>query len=251
MTVLHIEGVTKRFGGVVALEGVTVDLQRDQVLGLVGPNGAGKTTLVNVVTGHFEPDEGAVRKGDEQLVGRSLEGIARAGIARTYQHMRLFEGTSVLENVLAGRHQKFRGRMVQLWRTRRREEREQRDATFEVLSRIGLTGLAEVHVDSLSYGQRRRVEIARAIAAEPDVLLLDEPTAGMTPEEAEDIGELIRATSREGIAVLLIEHNVGLVSRVCDRIAVLDWGKVIKVGEPNEVWADRAVREAYLGMEHA
>jgi ABC-type branched-subunit amino acid transport system ATPase component len=170
-------------------------------------------------------------------------------VARTYQHMRLLEGQSVMDNVLAGRHQAFKGRAFQLWRVRRREEREQRDATRALLERLALGDVASESVSALSYGRRRRVEIARALAADPAVLLLDEPTAGMTPAEAKEIGELIHATSREGLVVILIEHNVALVSEVCDRIAVLDWGKVIKLGTPDEAWADERVRAAYLGGE--
>ncbi|MDA0160312.1 ABC transporter ATP-binding protein [Solirubrobacter ginsenosidimutans] len=249
MTALMVQGVTKRFLGVTALDDVHVDARPGEVLGLVGPNGAGKTTLVNVITGHFGPDEGAVTLGEQTLTGAPIERIARCGVARTYQHMRLLEGYSVIDNVLAGRHQAFKGRVFQLWRVRRREEREQRAATRELLDRLGLGDVADVSVSSLSYGRRRRVEIARALAAQPSVMLLDEPTAGMTPAEAKEIGELIRSTSREGLAVVLIEHNVALVSEVCDRIAVLDWGKVIKLGTPDEVWADAKVRAAYLGGE--
>jgi ABC-type branched-subunit amino acid transport system ATPase component len=249
MSTLLVEGVTKRFLGVTALDDVRVDARPGEVLGLVGPNGAGKTTLVNVITGHFPPDEGAVTLGEQTLTGAPIERIARCGVARTYQHMRLLEGHSVMDNVLAGRHQAFRGRAFQLWRVRRREERAQRAATRELLDRLGLGEVAGESVSALSYGRRRRVEIARAIAARPTVLLLDEPTAGMTPAEAHEIGELIRSTSRDGLAVLLIEHNVALVSEVCDRIAVLDWGRVIKLGTPETVWADEKVRAAYLGGE--
>lgn len=249
MSTLMVEGVTKRFLGVTALEDVRMDARPGEVLGLVGPNGAGKTTLVNVITGHFPPDEGAVTLDGQTLTGAPIERIARRGVARTYQHMRLLEGHSVMDNVLAGRHQAFRGRPFQLWRVRRREERAQRAATRELLERLGLGEVAGESVSALSYGRRRRVEIARAIAAQPTVLLLDEPTAGMTPAEAKEIGELIRSTSRDGLAVLLIEHNVALVSEVCDRIAVLDWGRVIKLGTPEVVWADEKVRAAYLGGE--
>jgi ABC-type branched-subunit amino acid transport system ATPase component len=249
VSALVVDGVSKRFQGVVALDDVCVDARPGEVLGLVGPNGAGKTTLVNVVTGHFAPDEGTVTLGGQALTGAPIERIARRGVARTYQHMRLLEGHTVTENVLAGRHQAFRGHWFQLWRTRRREEREQYAATRELLERLGLGPEADTSVSALPYGRRRRVEIARAIAAQPTVLLLDEPTAGMTPAEAHEIGELIRATSRDGLAVVLIEHNVALVSEVCDRIAVLDWGRVIKLGTPDEVWADEHVRAAYIGGE--
>ncbi|MTD15968.1 ATP-binding cassette domain-containing protein [Nakamurella sp. YIM 132087] len=245
---LLVEDVGKHFQGVAALTDVSLDVRPGEVLGLVGPNGAGKTTLVNVISGYMPPASGRVRLGEEVLTGLRMESVARRGVARTYQHLRLIDEMSVLDNVLVGRHQLFR---VKPWRigARRRDARAQEQACRELLARLELDAVADLPVESLSYGMRRRVEIARTLAMEPEVLLLDEPTAGMTRTDAHEIGELVRRTSREGIAVLLIEHNVGLVTAVCDRIAVLDWGKVVRIGTPDEVWSDPAVRAAYLGAE--
>jgi branched-chain amino acid transport system ATP-binding protein len=248
MTALTVSGVSKHFQGVTALDDVTLEVRPGEVLGLVGPNGAGKTTLVNVMTGYFPPSSGTVAVGGADVTGLRVERLARRGVVRTYQHLRLIDEMSVFDNVLVGRHQAFR---VPFWNVggRRRQAREQRDITRELLRRLDLDAVAELPVDSLSYGMRRRVEIARTLAVEPSVLLLDEPTAGMTQADAEEIGALVRRTAADGIAVLLIEHNVTLVTAVCDRVAVLDWGKLIKIDTPEAVWADPRVRTAYLGTD--
>jgi ABC-type branched-subunit amino acid transport system ATPase component len=245
---LQIEQVSKHFQGVVALSAVDLEVRPAEVLGLIGPNGAGKTTLVNVITGHLKPDSGTVSVGDQKISGLRMETIARHGVARTFQHLRLVDEMTVFDNVLSGRHLNFRARP---WRVGalRREDRTNRDAARDLIARLELADVAAERASSLPYGMRRRVEIARTLAMEPSVLLLDEPTAGMTAADAQELGELLQRTSRDGIAVLLIEHNVKLVTAVCDRLAVLDWGKLIKTGTPAEVWSDAVVRAAYLGTE--
>jgi branched-chain amino acid transport system ATP-binding protein len=244
---IQVRGVTKHFQGVAALTDVNLDIYAGEVLGLVGPNGAGKTTLVNAITGYIPPDSGSVVLDGRDITGTRMDRAARLGITRTFQHLRLLERSSVLENVLLGRHQRFTVTPLKMFGTRRREEREQRVASRLLLDELGLGHLADTMAASLPYGVRRRVEIARALAAEPRALLLDEPTAGMTPADAGDIGEMIVQTARSGVAVMLIEHNVGLVTQLSDRIAVLDWGQIIKVDRPDEVWKDERVRAAYIG----
>jgi ABC-type branched-subunit amino acid transport system ATPase component len=239
--------VEKHFQGVAALVDVNLDVFGGEVLGLVGPNGAGKTTLVNAITGYIPPTAGTVHLAGRDITGLSMDRVARLGITRTFQHLRLLEQSSVLENVLLGRHQRFTVRPWTMGRTRVRQEREQREAARALLDELGLAALADTVAAGLPYGVRRRIEIARALAAEPRALLLDEPTAGMTPGDANDIGELIVQTAGTGVAVVLIEHNVGLVTKLSHRIAVLDWGRVIKVGDPGSVWDDERVRAAYIG----
>ena len=246
---IEVRGITKHFQGVAALNDVNVDIYPGEVLGLVGPNGAGKTTLVNAITGYIPPDSGTVHLSGRDITGARMDQAARLGITRTFQQLRLLERSSALENVLLGRHQRFKtGPLTLFSGTRRREEREQRVVARELLGELGLGGITDTIVAGLPYGTRRRVEIARALAAEPHALLLDEPTAGMTPGDANDIGELIQLTARRGVAVVLIEHNVGLVTKLSDRIAVLNWGEIIKVDRPDAVWQDDAVRAAYIGV---
>ncbi len=244
---IEVRGVGKRFQGVAALTDVDLDIRTGEVLGLVGPNGAGKTTLVNAITGYIAPSSGEVRLDGRDIAGMRMDRTARLGITRTFQHLRLLERSSVLENVLLGRHQSFTVTPLTMFRRRHREERQQRAESLVLLDELGLAHLADTPAASLPYGMRRRIEIARALAAEPRALLLDEPTAGMTTSDADDIGEMIVQTARRGVAVMLIEHNVGLVTKLSDRIAVLDWGKIITVDRPDEVWKDERVRAAYIG----
>jgi branched-chain amino acid transport system ATP-binding protein len=234
---------------VVAVDEVSVGVAEGEVFGLIGPNGAGKTTLVNLVTGYLKADRGVVTFDGQSILGMRPHLLADLGIARTYQNLRLFEDASVLENILIGRHRCFAGSPWQLWSRRRREEREQLDVTRELADRLGLAAVCDFGVSELSYGLRRRVEIARALATDPTMLILDEPTAGMTRSESDNIGELVRQVSSDGTSVLLIEHNMRLVGRVCDEVGVLNWGKVIALGPPAEIWNDPEVRAAYLGAK--
>lgn len=236
---LALRDIRKSFRGVNAIDGVSLDIPDRGVFGLVGPNGAGKTTLVNLVTGYLRPDAGTISYRDEDVVGLAPHKLAARGVARTYQNLRLFEGSTVRENVLIGRH------MAVAARRGRRRRRD--DLAEQLVARLGLEPYADVEVDELSYGLRRRVEIARALATECTTLLLDEPTAGMTASEAGEIGALMRSLGEQGVSVLLVEHNIKLVTQTCDRIAVLDFGRVIAEGPPAEVWEQEAVRTAYIG----
>ncbi len=244
---LDVAGVSKNFGGVQAVRDATFHVDAGEVFGLIGPNGAGKTTMVNLITGYFDPTEGTIQFDGRSVVRTPPFKLAQRGLARTFQNLQLFDGESVLDNVLIGRHMSFHGRRWQMWSKRRREEREQHDAAYRLLDRLGLTDLADADVSGLPYGIRRRVEVARALAVEPRLLLLDEPTAGMTRKESDDIADLIRSVNEAGVTVLLVDHNVRLVTDVCHRIAVMDWGSVVVEGPPEEVWKDQRVKDAYLG----
>jgi ABC-type branched-subunit amino acid transport system ATPase component len=232
-----------------AVNDVSFGVAEGEIYGLIGPNGAGKTTVVNLISGYLTPTAGRISVAGTDVVNVRPHRLAAAGIARTYQNLQLFDESTVLENVLIGRHLSFRGRRWQMGRVRRREEAEQHEVARRLIERVGLTDVIDVEVTELSYGMRRRVEIARAMAIEPRLLLLDEPTAGMTRTESDEIGELIRAVNAEGVTVLLIDHNVRLVTAICHQVIVLDWGKVLTVAGPTEVWQDERVKTAYLGTD--
>ena len=247
---LALSGVTKLFGGVRAVDDVSFEVQAGEVHGLIGPNGAGKTTLLNLVSGLLVPTAGTIQLAGERLDRLAVHRIAARGVARTYQNIRLFGGLSAEDNVVVGEHlwrkQQLLGRMLQL-SAARAEERTAREEARALLARVGLEGRGAERASNLSYGDQRKVEIARALAARPRVLLLDEPTAGMNAAEVKAVATLVRAVAAERQAVLLIEHNVPLVMEICDRVTVLSFGKVIARGRPDEVVRDPAVIEAYLG----
>jgi branched-chain amino acid transport system ATP-binding protein len=250
VTLLEVTGLGKRFGGVAAVDQVNFTIDEGEVFGLIGPNGAGKTTVVNLITGYFPPSAGTVLFDGKATIGVPPHRLAARGLARTFQNLALFEATTVLENVLIGRHLAFTDKRWNFWFKRRKQERIQRAAALDLLGQVGLVDYAKEDVSGLPYGLRRRVEVARALAVGPRLLLLDEPTAGMTRKESDDIGALIREVNASGVTVLLVDHNVRLVSEVCDRVAVMDWGTIITEGEPEQVWADSRVQEAYLGVRH-
>jgi ABC-type branched-subunit amino acid transport system ATPase component len=220
------------------------------VHGLIGPNGAGKTTLLNLISGFIPPTSGSISLEGGRVDGQPPQRIARLGISRTYQNIRLFSGLLAVDNVVVGQHLRrkspFWKRLVFL-PAARSEEAAARDKALEGLARVGLRERAFTRAADLSYGEQRRVEIARALAAGPKLLLLDEPTAGMNPSEAAEVARLVREVAREGRSVLLVEHNVRLVMELCDRITVLNFGKVIARGTPGEIAQDPAVIAAYLG----
>ena len=247
---LALSNVSRSFGGVRAVDDASFSVEPGEVHGLIGPNGAGKTTLLNLISGFIPPTSGSITLGGKPISGRPPQRVAALGISRTYQNIRLFGGLSAADNVVVGahlrRHAPFWKRLLAL-PSSRFEAREARAAAEEGLARVGLRGRSQAPAFSLSYGEQRRVEIARALAAQPRVLLLDEPTAGMNAPEAAAVGELVRAVAREGRSVLLVEHNVRLVMELCDRITVLSFGKVIARGTPAEIVKDPAVITAYLG----
>ncbi len=248
---LNLDDVTVRFGGITALSDVSIDVPAGQVLGLIGPNGAGKTTLFDVISGVRTPDAGRVVLDGKDVTGLSAVARARLGLRRTFQRVQTFGWLSVEDNVLAALEWRGGGGgmladLVAL-PTRRARERARRQRVAEVLDTCGLTAVAKEPAGSLPIGLARTVEVARAIVDRPKVLLLDEPTSGLEEPEAERLGDLVQKMGRESCAVVLVEHDVSFVMRQCHRIVVLDLGRVLAVGSPEEIQANPAVRTAYLG----
>ena len=251
--VLKVADVSKRFGGLQALSGVGIEIRRGQVYGLIGPNGAGKTTFFNVLTGLYTPDGGTFELAGKAYKPTAVHEVAKAGIARTFQNIRLFAEMTAVENVMVGRHVRTHSNLLgAIFRTKafRTEEKEIAERAQELLAYVGIGHYADYKARTLSYGDQRRLEIARALATDPQLIALDEPAAGMNATEKVQLRELIDRIRNDNRTILLIEHDVKLVMGLCDAVTVLDYGKCIAQGVPSVVQKDPAVIEAYLVVGH-
>ncbi len=251
VALLEVRGLTKRFGGLVAADGIDLEVGQEELIGIIGPNGAGKTTVFNLITGLYTPDSGCVTMDGKEIAGHPPHEIAARRIARTFQNIRLFSSLTALDNVLIGSHLHGRETLAEalVSGTRQRKyERELRDYAMNILQTLGIGRFANEPAGNLPYGEQRRLEIARALASDPKLLLLDEPACGMNPQETLRLMELVRKLRGDrGLSVLLIEHDMRFVMGICETIYVLDYGKVIAVGAPDDIRRNPVVIEAYLG----
>jgi branched-chain amino acid transport system ATP-binding protein len=247
---LGIEGLSRHFGGVYAIRGVSIDVEEGELRGIIGPNGAGKSTLFHLISGHLRPDAGRVMFREDRIEALSPHERAQGGISIVFQGARIFRGMTVRENVMVGAHARTRhGFLEAALRLPRhkREEREIRESADAALDRVGLSDWADRAADTLPLGQQRSMQLARALCAEPSLLLLDEPASGLRSNERELLGRLIGELHRRGLTMMLIEHDVSFVAQLVDRITVLDLGQIIAEGTPDEVRRDDRVIAAYLG----
>ncbi|MGH1424903.1 MAG: ABC transporter ATP-binding protein [Pseudooceanicola sp.] len=252
--VMEMKNITLRFGGVVAIKDISFDIREGEIRAIIGPNGAGKSSMLNVISGFYHPQEGDVYyKGSKRPSMRPYE-VARQGIARTFQNIALFEGMTVLDNVMTGRLNYMKTNLVQQamwWGKAQKEETENREVAEKIIDFLEIQSIRKTPVSRLPYGLKKRVELARALAAEPSILLLDEPMAGMNVEEKEDMSRFILDVNDEfGTTIALIEHDMGVVMDLSDRVVVMDYGKKIGDGTPDDVRNNQAVIDAYLGVAH-
>jgi branched-chain amino acid transport system ATP-binding protein len=249
---LELTDVSRQFGGLLALSDVNLAVPEGRIVGLIGPNGAGKTTLINIVSGLDHPTQGEIRFNGTSIKRMPPHRITGLGIARTYQNIRLFGDMTALQNLLIGQHGRGSASLLEamiFWPRYLREERHLHDHAASLLERFGLGTLADTRAGNLPYGDQRRLEIARALATDPRLLLLDEPTAGMNPMETQALGEQIKRLRDQGLTVLVIEHDMSLIHQVCDEIYVLNFGQIIAHGAPDKIKNDPTVIEAYLGRD--